>query len=204
MSPGPSEFEALANSRRSIRQFSDTPLEVELVDRLLSTASQAPSAHNRQPWRFAVLRELEARDKLARSMGEKLRTDRTADGDDPIEIERDVERSVNRITGAPVAVVVCLTMEDMDEYPDQERRRSEYRMAAQGVAMAGENLLLAAHAHGLGACWLCAPLFAQEEVIRALDLPATWEPQGLVLLGWPAMPGKARDRRSLDEVAVYL
>ncbi len=204
MSFGPAEFEALANSRMSIRVFSDAPLELELIDRILSAACQAPSAHNRQPWRFAVLSDIEARDQLARAMGDKLRTDRVADGDDSADIEKDVERSWKRITGAPIAVLVSLTMEDMDEYPDQERRRAEYRMAVQGVAMAGANLLLAAHAHGLGACWLCAPLFAQSAVASALELPSSWEPQGLVLLGWPAGPGKTRARRSLDEVAVYL
>lgn len=204
MSPGPAEFEALANSRRSIRQFSDMPLELELVDRVLSTACQAPSAHNRQPWRFAVLSEFDARDQLARAMGDKLRADRLADGDDPADIENDVERSWKRITGAPIAILVCLTMEDMDEYPDRARRRAEFRMAVQGVAMAGENLLLSAHAHGLGACWMCAPLFAEEVVASAMNLPSSWEPQGLVLLGWPAGAGKARERRPLDEVAIYL
>ena len=204
MSSGPAEFEALANSRKSVREFSEAPLELELVDRLLSTACQAPSAHNRQPWRFAVLWEFDARDKLARAMGGKLRSDRLADGDDSQDVARDVERSWNRITGAPVAILVSLTMEDMDEYPDSERGRAEYRMATHGVAMAGENLLLAAHAHGLGACWMCAPLFAQEVAAEALDLPSSWEPQGLVLLGWPAGPGRRRDRRPLDEVTVYL
>ena len=204
MSSGPAEFEALANSRKSVRQFSDTPLELELVDRVLSTACQAPSAHNRQPWRFAVLSEYDARDRLARAMGDKLRADRLADEDDPADIEKDVERSWKRITGAPVAILVCLTMEDMDDYPDPERRRAEFRMAMQGVAMAGENLLLAAHAHGLGGCWMCAPLFAQDVVVAALSLPSSWEPQGLVLLGWPVGPGKARERRPLDEVAIYL
>ncbi len=204
MSSGPAEFEALANSRKSLREFSDAPLELELVDRLLSTACQAPSAHNRQPWRFAVLWEYDARDKLARAMGEKLRADRLADGDGSQDIGRDVERSWNRITGATVAILVCLTMEDMDEYPDRERGRAEHRMAVQGAAMAGENLLLAAHAHGLGACWMCAPLFAQEVVVAALDLPPSWEPQGLVLLGWPAGLGRTRERRPLEEVAVYL
>lgn len=204
MSIGPAEFEALVNSRKSVRRFSDAPLELELVDRLLSTASQAPSAHNRQPWRFAVLSDFDTRDRLAHAMGEKLRADRMADGDDPREIERDVERSRNRITGAQVAILVCLTREDLDEYPDRDRQEAEVRMAVQGVAMAGENLLLAAHAHGLGACWMCAPLFAQAQVVEALDLPASWEPQGLVLLGWPAGPSKIRDRRPLEEVAVYL
>ncbi|MCH7610796.1 MAG: nitroreductase family protein [Chloroflexi bacterium] len=204
MSTGPAEFEALVNSRKSVRRFSDAPLELELVDRLLSTACQAPSAHNRQPWRFAVLSDFATRDKLASAMGENLRADRLADGDDPHEIELDVERSWNRITGAPVAILVCLTREDLDEYPDRDRQDAEVRMAVQGVAMAGGNLLLAAHAHGLGACWMCAPLFAQALVVDALDLPTSWEPQGLVLLGWPAGMGKVRNRRPLEEVAVYL
>ncbi len=204
MTSGPAEFEALANSRRSIRRFGNTTIELELVDRLLSTACQAPSAHNRQPWRFAVLGNFDARDRLARAMGEKLRADRMADGDDQAAIQKDVQRSWNRITSAPIAILVCLTMEDMDQYPDRERKRAEYRMAVQGVAMAGQNLLLAAHAHGLGAVWMCAPLFAPKEVVEALQLPPTWEPQGLVLLGWPADTGKVRDRRSVDEMAIYL
>ena len=113
-------------------------------------------------------------------------------------------RSVpTRITGAPVAILVCLTMEEMDQYPDPSRARSEYRMAVQGVAMAGENLMLAAHAHGLGACWMCAPLFAPDEVRDALNLPASWEPQGLVLLGWPSSPAKPRGRKPLHEIAIY-
>ncbi len=204
MTSGPAEFEALVNSRKSVRLFSEGPLELELVDRILSAACQAPSAHNRQPWRFAVLSEFDARDQLARAMGDKLRVDRLADGDDPADVRKDVERSWKRITGAPVAILVCLTMEDMDDYPDQERSRAEFRMAVQGVAMAGENLLLAAHAHGLGACWMCAPLFAEEVVATAINLPSTWEPQGLVLLGWPAGIGKTRQRRPVDEVAIYL
>ena len=204
MSSGPAEFEALANGRKSVRNFSDVPMELELVDRLLSSACRAPSAHNRQPWRFAVLSDFDARDNLASAMGKKLRADRLADGDDPQDIAKDVERSWNRITRAPVAILVCLTMEDMDKYPDPERGRAEHRMAVQGVAMAGGNLLLAAHAHGLGACWMCAPLFAQEVVVAALDLPSSWEPQGLVLLGWPASSGRTRERRPLEEVAVYL
>ncbi|MCH7567756.1 MAG: nitroreductase family protein [Nitrospirae bacterium] len=204
MSAGPAEFEALANSRKSVRVFSDVPLELELVDRILSSACQAPSAHNRQPWRFAVLSDFDARDRLARAMGDKLRADRLTDGDDPADIEMDVERSWKRITGAPVAILICLTMEDMDDYPDPERGRAEFRMAVQGVAMAGANLLLAAHAHGLGGCWMCAPLFAQDVVASALNLQSSWEPQGLVLLGWPAGPGRTRERRPLDEVAIYL
>lgn len=201
---GPGGFEALANSRRSVRSFSGEPLELELVDRLLSVATRAPSAHNRQPWRFVVLSTTEARDRLARAMGEKLRADRLADGDDPQAIRRDVERSYARITGAAVAVLLCLTMEDMDSYPDPRRQAAERVMGVQGVAMAGQNLLLAAHAHGLGGCWMCAPLFAPKVVREALDLPAEWHPQGLVLLGWPEGAPKDRGRRPIEQVSRFL
>ncbi len=196
-------FEQLVNSRHSVRAFAERPVDMELIGRLLQAACQAPSAHNRQPWRFAVLTRSQAKVGLAQAMGERLEADRLADGDDPAAVAADVARSRARITGAPVAVLVCLTMEQMDEYPDKTRSRAEDLMAVQGAAMAGENLLLAAHAAGLGGSWLCAPLFAPAVARDALGLPAAWEPQGLVLLGWPAAPAKGRGRRPHTEVAVY-
>jgi nitroreductase len=76
-------------------------------------------------------------------------------------------------------------------------------MAVQSVAMAGENLLLAASAEGWGACWMCAPLFAGDEARRALDLPQDWEPQGLVLLGEAAEAPAPRGRKSLTDVTLW-
>jgi nitroreductase len=76
-------------------------------------------------------------------------------------------------------------------------------MAVQSVAMAGENLLLAARAEGLDACWLCGPLFAADEARRALDLPNDWEPQGMVVLGEAAEVPAPRGRRSLEEVTLW-
>ena len=154
--------------------------------RLLEAASWAPSAHNRQPWRFAVLTRFVDKDRLARAMGARLQADRTADGDDPGDIKRDVARSYARLTGAPVLIVVCLSMADMDTYPDPQRARNEWVMAVQSTAMAAQNLLLLAHAEGLAACWLCAPLFVPDLVTSTLELPPDWEPQGLITLGYAA------------------
>ena len=83
----------LIKSRRSVRRYTDQPVPPELIMRLLEAATWAPSAHNRQPWRFAVLTQAADREKLAAAMGARLRADRTADGDDPQAIERDVTRS---------------------------------------------------------------------------------------------------------------
>ncbi len=176
----------LIKSRRSIRRYRPEPIPRETIWRLLEAASWAPSAHNRQPWRFAVLTDMADKDQLARAMGARLRTDRTADGDDPADIERDVARSYARLTGAPVLIIVYLSMVDMDTYPDARRARNEWVMAVQSTAMAAQNLLLLAHAEGLAACWLCAPLFVPELVQDRLGLPKDWQPQGLITLGWPA------------------
>ncbi len=173
----------LIKSRRSIRCYTKEAIPRETITRLLEAATWAPSAHNRQPWRFAVLTKLADKDRLARTMGARLRADRTADGDGPADIERDVARSYARLTGAPVLIVVCLSMVDMDRYPDAQRACNEWVMAVQSVAMAAQNLLLLAQAEGLAACWVCAPLFAPELARETLGLPEDWEPQGLITLG---------------------
>ncbi len=190
------------SERRSIRRYRPDPIDDAQLDALLRAACWAPSAHNRQPWRFAVLRDAAAKVRLAGAMGDRLRADRTRDGDDAAAIDGDVARSHARLTGAPVVIAVCLTLADMDRYPDPQRALAERTMAVQSVAMAVQNLLLAAAADGLGACWMCAPLFCPEVVRGALDLPADWEPQALVTLGRPASVGKPASRRSLADVVV--
>lgn len=100
--------------------------------------------------------------------------------------------------------MVAATVVDMDPYADEARRDAEHLMAVQGTAMAVQNLLLAAHAAGLGACWMCGPLFCPDAVKAALALPADWRPQALLTLGFPASAAKPRSRRSLDEVVLRI
>lgn len=194
---------SLIKSRRSIRRYVDKPVDKALILRLLDAATWAPSAHNRQPWRFAVLTKFADKEKLASAMGARLRADRTADGDNPDDIEQDVARSYARLTGAPVLIVVCLSMADMDTYPDPQRSRNEWVMATQSTAMAAQNLLLMAHAEGLAACWLCAPLFVPELVQTTLSLPEDWEPQGLITLGYAAQQ-KEKNRIPLETRVKFL
>ncbi|MGH7123088.1 MAG: nitroreductase family protein [Stellaceae bacterium] len=201
MTSGESEvLYRLATGRRSIRRYQANPVPAETLERILAAARWAPSAHNRQPWRFAILTPFHWKNRLARAMGDRLRRDRLADGDPVDAIEQDVARSYARITGAPVVVVVALDMSDMDRYPD-DRQRAEHTMAVQSTAMATQNLLLAAHAEGLGACWMCAPLFCPDVVIEALSLPSAWEPQAIVTLGEAAGPGKPASRHPLLEIS---
>lgn len=191
--------EAIAG-RRSIRRYRPGRITRAMIDSLLQVATSAPSAHNRQPWRFRILIDDDEKKALGQAMGARLRRDRRADGDDTEIIEADANRSYMRLTGAPAIIVVCMSQEDMDRYPDPRRTQSEYVMAVQSVAMAGQNLLLAIHAAGLGACWLCAPLFCPDVVGEVLGLPETWQPQGLITLGHPADAGKPFTRHALGRV----
>jgi F420 biosynthesis protein FbiB-like protein len=133
----------------------------------------------------------------------RFRADLKADGVPEHEIIRRLARSEERLREAPWLVVLCLTTQEMDDYPDPARAEAEHAMAVQSAALAGGHLLLAAHAEGLGACWMCAPLFAPDTVRRALDLPKEWEPQAAVLIGYPGEPGRERGRRPADEVTLW-
>ncbi len=190
-------------SRRSIRRYENRPVLRETIDELLEAARWAPSAHNRQPWRFAVIQAAETKHALAAAMGARLRADLEQDGTPREVIEADTARSYARMTNAPVVIVVCVTMRDMDQYPDTRRKKAEYLMATQSVAMAVQNLLLAAHARGLGACWMCAPLFVPDTVREVLHLDADWEPQAMITLGYPA-ESKTKARRALEDLTKYL
>src|SRR5262249_35757409 len=182
------------------RKYRADALRAGVVERLILAASSAPSAHNRQPWRFAILEDAASRHRLAAAMGARLREDRLADGRDPDDVPRDLPRPHAGITGAPLAILACLDTADMDQYPDERRRTAEHVMAIQSTAMAMQNILLAAQAEGLGACVMCAPLFCGPTVVAALELPSGWEPQSMVTLGPPANAGKDRPRLPLDNV----
>lgn len=190
--------------RRSIRRYKRTRPEDETLERILRAALWAPSAHNRQPWRWIILRKEADKHALAEAMGKELITARTADGDDPRAIQQDVERSVSRISQAPVVLIACVDRTELDRYPDPSRNEAEYLMAVQSVAMAGQNIMLLAYAEGLGTCWMCAPLFSPESVHETFKLPEAWAPQGLILMGYPDAKGGESSRRPLEEVLRWM
>jgi F420 biosynthesis protein FbiB-like protein len=192
----------LLETRRSVRCFLPKPVPGEVLERILQAAAWAPSAHNRQPWRFVILHTQGSKNGLAGAMGASFKEDLLRDGVPLEDALAQVERSRQRITSAPVAILICLDLDEVDEYRDPDRRKAAHLMAVQGVALAGGQILVAAHALGLGGVWMCAPLFAPRKVKEALALPVEWEPQALVLLGYPAKIPQARPRKSLAEICV--
>lgn len=191
-------------TRRSIRRFKPDSVPDSVIRDILHTATFAPSAHNRQPWRFVVLTDSRTKKLLSDKMSSEFERDLEKDNIHQSEIQKQVERSRERIEGAPVVIILCVDMTEMDQYPDTRRKKAEYLIATQSAANAGMQLLLAAHAEGLGGVWVCSPLFAQETVQKALNISEAWEPHAMFLLGYPVEIPTARERKSLDEVTVFL
>jgi F420 biosynthesis protein FbiB-like protein len=187
-------------TRRSVRRFKPDPVPASVIQTVLSTATYAPSAHNRQPWRFCVLTDLAIKTQLADAMAADFERDLRQDGVPSEKINLQIKRSKDRILAAPVVILLCLDMSEMDSYPDQKRQYAERMMAAQSVAAAGLQLLLAAHAEGLGGVWVCSPLFAQETIQKTLNLPASWEPQAMYFIGYPDETPKIKGMKDLENL----
>lgn len=138
-------------------------------------------------------------------MAADFERDLLRDGVPPEKIHSQIKRSKDRLTSAPVVILLCLDMSEMDSYPDEKRQRAERMMAVQSVAAAGLQLLLAAHAEGLGGVWVCSPLFTQETIQESLKLPNSWEPQGMFYVGYPVeeIP-EARERKSIENISLFM
>jgi F420 biosynthesis protein FbiB-like protein len=187
-----------------VRRYLGKEVPEEVVERVLEAARWAPSPHGRQPWRFAVVTRKETKTRLAEAMGEEWRTNLEMDGQSTEVVEKRLEGSRRRLLDAPVLVLFCLYLEDLDAYPDTARQRNETTMAVQSLGAAAQNTLLAAYSVGLDSSWICAPLFCPERVTAALGLDSKLVPHALLTLGYAeADPPKRRARRSLDELVVY-
>ncbi len=187
-------------NRRSVRKYSSMRVPNEVLSRILEASRWAPSAHNAQPWRFIVIRDAALRKKLAEAMADRWNKDLRRDNVPPEKREELVRTSVERFSRAPTAIVACLTMKDMDRYPDRKRQKIEYIMAVQSLAAAIENMLLTAHAEGLGSCWFCAPLFCQDTVRDILNIPNYIEPQALITMGYPIEKPDPTPRNPLEKI----
>jgi len=167
-------FEAI-KTRRSIRAFTEEEVSEEEIRKIREAARWAPSAGNIQPWIFVIVRDPKRKRRLS-------------------------EAALNQlfIEEAPVVIVVCA---------DQERsgrvygRRGSDLYCIQDTAAAIQNLLLAAHALGLGACWVGA--FNEDAVRHVLNIPDGVRPVAIIPMGRPAVKPRAVFKRSLNEIVRY-
>jgi len=151
--------------RRSVRRFTDRTLERSSLERLVEAATWAPSGGNAQTWRFAIA--------VGPAVVRQLKT-----------------VSPGLLGDPPVVVAVC---QDLVEARRRGGTLGETFLAVADAAMAAQNLLLAAHAEGLGTCVVAS--FHRGAVARLLGLASGVEPILLVSVGWPAETPVAPARR---------
>ena len=158
--------------RRSIRAFSKRDISEDDVEVLMEAACLAPSAGNRQPWEFVVVRDGANKRRLAEAAyGQYF------------------------IAEAPVVFVVCA---DPGRSASRYGRRGSELYCLQDTAAAVQNLLLTAKANGLGSCWIGA--FDESRAAEAIGAPRGVRPIAIVPVGYPAETPSPRPRRRLSEV----
>jgi nitroreductase len=170
------EFSEVIAKRRSVRHFnSNLDVPDEEIRTLLESAVVAPSAGNIQPWRFTVVRSIEARERLAAALHQRW------------------------ATGAPVVIVVSV-----DPRPCSARygERGERLYAIQDTSAAVENILLTAVDRGLSSCWVGA--FDAAAVRAAIGLSEPIEPVAILPIGYSAESAGRPARRPLGEVATWI
>lgn len=159
-------------TRTSVRRYTDAPVGDELKTALLRAAMSAPTGVNRQPWEFVLV-------------------------DDPtILAELAAELPYAKMAAhAPMAIVVCGN-------PERFLDGDDSTLWVQDLSAASENILLAAHALGLGSVWTC--LYPHPDrmdtAARILRLPAGIIPFNLIPVGYPAAPAHPIDKWHPDRI----
>ncbi|MBI5955851.1 MAG: nitroreductase family protein [Chloroflexi bacterium] len=197
-------------SRRSIRKFQDTPVPREDLRRMLEAARHAPSGTNQQPWHFVVVQDRGLLQQMAQAVEHKFCSllERSEKVGAPRRMEaylRYLRRFSTFFAQAPVTIAVLQKDYDLVDLNAIELiLGQQHDPSPHGVAAAVENLLLAAHALGYGACWTHGPLVARNELERLLGVAKPWRLFAMVPVGLPAESPPARPRKPLEEIVTFL
>lgn len=162
-------------TRSSVRSYQNKPVEKEKITTLLKAGMAAPTAVDKRPWHFVVVTDKTKIAGLAKA-----------------------NPHATFMTKAPLVIVVC---GDTDKTLDGDGED----FWIQDTSAATENILLAAHALGLGAVWTGAyPLFDRADAIaHALDLPENLIPLNAIVIGYPDGPANVKDKYDEKNVTYY-
>lgn len=176
-------------TRQSIPRVRPDPLPRELIEQLLGAAVQAPNHHRNRPWRFVVLTG-KARERLGEVMAQSLRKRVPESPEAALEVER------KRPLRAPVVIAVGIDRAD-------DPKIVEIENVCAGAA-AVENLLLAAHALGLGAMWRTGTAATDPEVKAFLGFQADQPLIAFVYVGYPEEIPQKVERPSFTDRTTWM
>ena len=178
--------------RRSIRKYRAEPVSEEALQTVLEAARRAPSWSNTQCWRLVVIRDNETKSKLADTM-KGIKAGRTNPAD-------------TAVRTAPIVIAACAELGVSGYYWDEN---GESKLATDkgetwymfDVALAMQNMSLAAHALGLGT--VHTGLLDAVEAAKILSLPDNVVVVELVPLGWPDEEPDPRPRKEISEFVFF-
>jgi nitroreductase len=212
-SPDLDVLERIMRERRSVRRYQAEAPPDELIERVLELATAAPSASNKQPWRFFVVKN---RDRI-REAADAVRAEVDAVAGhvapDSEEAFRAYGDYFTRFEAAPVIVVPAHRGQRVLSHLVDEALAGDRRMRIEvmerdsgliSTSLAIMNLLLAVHAVGLGASAMTGPLLAAHRLREIFGIPGTWEVAAVVPIGWPGEVPKAPDRKRLQAVLRWI
>ena len=197
---------AVMRDRRSVRSFSSEDVTAEEVRTLIEAAGHAPSNHNRQAWRFLAVRNRTVQARLREAVEARVdELDRALT--DPADKAglRDYRRYLTFFSEAPLLIVALYKKSPAfleTILGKLEAAPPEWTLPAEGfsVAMAVQNLLLAAHAMGLAACCTTGPLIAADKLREVLRVGPGYLVAALVPVGRPAGPTPVQPRKAVDRI----
>jgi nitroreductase len=202
-------------ARRSVRRFRSDPVPAALVEGLIEAAVTAPSASNKQPWRFLVVTRRSAIDAMAAAVRDALARIEQAIPPESRDALRAYGDYFTRFEGAPCVIVplhrgaaVLSNLVDAGGGLPAEERAAIAAMERDsglvGASLALQNLLLAAHDAGLGASAMTGPLVAAPRLAEILDVPPSWGIVALVPIGFPAETPAPPGRKPSSKVTRWI